>query len=658
MSISKFKYDHLNIVGSYKRKYLLNKLNPMTGDFFVQKYSNNTQIKNGEKEKIKTLENELYYLKNQYNNFNIKLVEFDCKITQLKKLFSITQNKASKIEDNNFFISYENTKNYPNIDRNNNKVFEEYKLSNDSKMEKMENSIAKVIKDLESFKIQINNRIKFGPEGLIVEKEKNNNELLKIKNLIEQNTKQSIEFENRISKIVNNINPNNDWKKQKEEFIKRNEHIDKLLKKNNESINELKEELEKQNEELKNFREDENKINQEVKFYREKFKEENKTKSKESEEIKKKIEELKDDIAKIINQLDNQNKQNIKKTYNEKYGRVGLYNIGNSCYMNSVLQILKNIPQFTYNILKLNDNHDNFLSQLKNLFFNLCDSNAKAFTPKEFKKYLVLEKLGKSFAGNNQHDSNLFYMSLLNIIDNKLNSQKIPKIDKSKYEGKNLSEMIKIYKENDFSSKKETFIYDLFYIYYAYETKCEKCKCVFYKLQKSNLLDFPIVTDKGNVKSLEECFENYQKKYEGEDNCSNCQKFGITRKCILLEIPPILIIYLKRVGDQSVYLNDIKIPFKLDMGKIVKSSINFSTSLYELRGFIKHEGDAKSGHNYSFCKNMFDDKWYEYNDNMCKDVYYPLKLDKIFFLCYIKNGFEFENSSIIEKIVEILNKKA
>ena len=24
-----------------------------------------------------------------------------------------------------------------------------------------------------------------------------------------------------------------------------------------------------------------------------------------------------------------------------------------------------------------------------------------------------------------------------------------------------------------------------------------------------------------------------------------------------------------------------------------------------------------SGHNYAFCKNMFDEKWYEYNDSRC-----------------------------------------
>ena len=34
-------------------------------------------------------------------------------------------------------------------------------------------------------------------------------------------------------------------------------------------------------------------------------------------------------------------------------------------------------------------------------------------------------------------------------------------------------------------------------------------------------------------------------------------------------------------------------------------------------GFIKHFGDEKSGHNLAYCKNMFDDKWYEYNDSKC-----------------------------------------
>ena len=125
-----------------------------------------------------------------------------------------------------------------------------------------------------------------------------------------------------------------------------------------------------------------------------------------------------------------------------------------------------------------------------------------------------------------------------------------------------------------------------------------------------------------------------------------------------MKLPPVLIINLKRVGEQTIYFNEIQIPNKLNMKTIIKNSINFSNSIYELRGFIKHDGDEKSGHNYAFCKNMFDDKWYEYNDCICREIKDELNLNKIFFLCYIKLGSNIENFDYLDKIVEALNNKS
>ena len=129
---------------------------------------------------------------------------------------------------------------------------------------------------------------------------------------------------------------------------------------------------------------------------------------------------------------------------------------------------------------------------------------------------------------------------------------------------------------------------------------------------------------------------NYQMIKYLKDTCSKCNKLGRSQQCILVELPPVLMINLKRVGEQSSYFNEIEIPFQLDMEKLIKNCKNYS--IYELRGFIKHDGDEKSGHNYAFCRNMFDDKWYKYNDSVCSLINNEPKLDKIFFLFYIKVG--------------------
>ena len=183
--------------------------------------------------------------------------------------------------------------------------------------------------------------------------------------------------------------------------------------------------------------------------------------------------------------------------------------------------------------------------------------------------------------------------------------------------------------------------------------ECKSCHNKTYTYQSMNFLDLPIVSENKRFKNIEECFERYQMIKNLETNCLKCKKVGCTQNFILLELPPVLIISLKRVGENEAYLNEINIPFRLNMKKLIKNIEN--NSIYELRGFIKHTGDEKSGHNFAFCKNMFDNKWYEYNDRICRFIDGKPELDKIFFLCYNKVGKEVENVKYLQKIVDSFN---
>ena len=95
---------------------------------------------------------------------------------------------------------------------------------------------------------------------------------------------------------------------------------------------------------------------------------------------------------------------------------------------------------------------------------------------------------------------------------------------------------------------------------------------------------------------------------------------------------------------------------QLNKGDIIKQGEN--DYIYELRGYIRHLGNEKSGHNYSICKNMFDAEWYSYNDNTCEPIK-ELQLDKTFFLCYIKSEKEVEkieeNMKYLNTIIDILS---
>ena len=353
-----------------------------------------------------------------------------------------------------------------------------------------------------------------------------------------------------------------------------------------------------------------------------------------------------------LNKYKNQNELKLKLFSEKKYARVGLNNIGNNCYINSVLQILKNIPKFTYNFYLMDDNSGQFLLSFKKLLIKTCFSKDSSFSPREFKDNLGKEN--KKFSGDNQYDSTIFYISLLNIIQKKLynpNNNYI-KLDMKKYENKSLEEKFKIWKDN-YLSKNQTFIIDFFYTFYVSEIECNSCNHKTQSFQCTNFLDFPIISEKSEVESLEECFDNYQMIKTLYSDCSECNNKKLDQYFTILELPPILIINLKRVGERKAYFNDTKIPFQLDMEKIIKrTKIN---SIYELRGFIKHSGNENCGHNFAFCKNMFDDKWYEYNDNRCIPIEGKPTMDQIFLLCYVKVGSDIQNVHYLKEIADSLN---
>ena len=300
-----------------------------------------------------------------------------------------------------------------------------------------------------------------------------------------------------------------------------------------------------------------------------------------------------------LNKYKNQNELKLKLFSEKKYARVGLNNIGNNCYINSVLQILKNIPKLTYNFYLMDDNSGQFLLSFKKLLIKTCFSKDSSFSPREFKDNLGKEN--KKFSGDNQYDSTIFYISLLNIIQKKLynpNNNYI-KLDMKKYENKSLEEKFKIWKDN-YLSKNQTFIIDFFYTFYVSEIECNSCNHKTQSFQCTNFLDFPIISEKSEVESLEECFDNYQMIKTLYSDCSECNNKKLDQYFTILELPPILIINLEKVGERKAYFNDIKIPFQLDMEKIIKrTKIN---SIYELRGFIKHSGNENCGHNFAFLK--------------------------------------------------------
>ena len=602
--------------------------------------SNNYIINEMEHEYIKKKEKIFKNnIKNEIKNIFIKpiLEELEKKNKEISEIKVLFEKLNKSMLDNKENLEKEMNSKIGNIEKKNDILSEQFKNHNQD--------IAKIINKYDNNFNNLNKNI---------ENIKSN-----IKNLQIENKKETENLQNKFSSEINKLklDINSEINIKDKKFNSKLEDINKICTKNRAEIEELKEKIKKFEEVQKNL----------------KILDENKTrKLKELDEKIKSNKEKTDDALKEIDLINQNSKKNMQNVVNEslkkfnnlfqksfainKYksqkelklklfqeknlAQVGLNNIGNNCYQNSVLQILKNIPKFIYNFYLIEKNSDEFLLSLKKLFLTLSFSKKNSFNPKEFKTLLGNEN--KRFAGNNQYDSTIFYASLLNIIQKKINrpknNSKVP-LNMKQYENQSIEEKFKIWKEN-YLSKNQTFIIDYFYIYYSNEFQCNSCKHKSHSFQCCNYLDFPIVSTKGNVNSLEKCFENYQiMKFIGD--CSECHEEQLYQHYILLELPPVLIINLKRAGETMAYFNDIDIPDHLEMDKLIKYKNN--SSIYELRGFIKHSGDENFGHNYAFCKNMFDDLWYEYNDSYCSPINGKPSLDKIFLLCYVKVGSDIQD---------------
>ena len=115
-------------------------------------------------------------------------------------------------------------------------------------------------------------------------------------------------------------------------------------------------------------------------------------------------------------------------------------------------------------------------------------------------------------------------------------------------------------------------------------------------------------------------------------SCSQYRRKLLSHQTNIIKLPPVLIINLKRVGEKVVYYHDIEIPLILKTKDMQK--LDYFQKQYKLIGFIKHYGNEKDGHNVAYCVNMFNKKWYSYNDTQVKELEGNPITDRAFLLFY------------------------
>ena len=314
--------------------------------------------------------------------------------------------------------------------------------------------------------------------------------------------------------------------------------------------------------------------------------------------------------------------------------------MGITCYMNSILHILQQIPLFVKYIYlfefeeillckikntdKLINNY--VIYELHRLFKASINNQNSIITPTTFKNLIGMKN--DMWDEYNHQDSQEFFNFLISqikedigiktdIINLKCNNQE-------KTVSESIHNLIATNALIKFQSYEYSPLSELFDGLYKNSCSCSFCK--------SNNLNFePFLTigvDVNNNTDLYECLNELCSSQQLDiNNKITCNFCGLSnrafKKTLFWKTPKILVIHIKRFGNgQQKNTTNINYPIRdLDLSDYIDPESPYKLNCkYDLMGVNIHlslglEENINAGHYISYVKSMMNYKWYMYNDS-------------------------------------------
>ncbi|XP_026175800.1 ubiquitin carboxyl-terminal hydrolase 8 isoform X2 [Mastacembelus armatus] len=314
----------------------------------------------------------------------------------------------------------------------------------------------------------------------------------------------------------------------------------------------------------------------------------------------------------------------------------GLRNLGNTCYMNSILQCLCITPAmadyFNNNCYLEDINRYNVLGHkgevaeefgviMKALWSGLY----KCISPRDFK--ITIGKINDQFASYDQQDSQELLLFLMDGLHEDLN-----KADNRKRYKEEENDHLVDQKAADLAWSKhkllnESIIVALFQGQFKSTVQCLTCHCKSRTFETFMYLSLPLAST--SKCSLQDCLRLFSKEERLTDNnkvfCRHCKAHrDSTKKLEIWKVPPILLVHLKRFSYEGRWKQKLQtsVDFPLDGLDLAQYVIGPKSNLkrYSLYGVSNHYGGLDGGHYTAYCKNALKQHWYKFDDHEVTEI--------------------------------------